>query len=36
MTVTDYEFDVAFSFVKDDEPVATELNDLIQDRLSTF
>jgi hypothetical protein len=31
-----YKYDVAFSFVKDDEPLATAINDLIQDRVSTF
>ena len=31
-----YEYEVAFSFVKDDEAIATALNDLLQDRLSTF
>lgn len=36
MAGEEYEYDVAFSFVKDDEPTATALNDLLQDRLSTF
>lgn len=31
-----YKFDVAFSFLKEDEGLAVELNDLIQERLSTF
>jgi hypothetical protein len=33
---TDIKFDVAFSFVARDEQLATEINDLLQDRLSTF
>jgi len=31
-----YEYDVAFSFLKEDEDQATKLNDLLQERLSTF
>jgi hypothetical protein len=31
-----FQYDVAFSFVAQDEPLATELNDLLQGRLSTF
>jgi hypothetical protein len=31
-----YKFDVAFSFLKEDEELVTKLNDLIQSRLSTF
>jgi hypothetical protein len=31
-----YEYDVAFSFLADDEDLARQLNDLLQDRLSTF
>ena len=31
-----FKYDVAFSFCFEDEPQATELNDLIQDRFSTF
>ena len=29
-------YDVAFSFLKEDEELATQLNDLLQDRVSTF
>jgi hypothetical protein len=32
----EYKYEVAFSFLKDDEHVAMGINDLIQDRLSTF
>ena len=32
----DYKYDVAFSFLAQDETLATELNDLLQDRLQTF
>jgi len=32
----DYKYDVAFSFLAQDESLATELNDLLQDRLQTF
>lgn len=31
-----YEYDVAFSFLAQDESLATELNDLLQDRVHTF
>jgi len=31
-----YEYDVAFSFLSQDEALATEINDLLQDRLKTF
>lgn len=31
-----YEYDVAFSFLKDDEELAFQINDLIQDRVKTF
>ncbi len=31
-----YEFEVAFSFLEDDEKIAYEINDTIQDRYSTF
>lgn len=31
-----YEYDVAFSFLAQDESLATELNDLLQGRLTTF
>jgi len=34
--MADYKYDVAFSFLKEDEELATSLNDLIQNRLSTF
>lgn len=33
---TAFKFDVAFSFVAKDEDLATGINDLLQDRLSTF
>ncbi len=36
MSERDYEYDVAFSFHSADETLATELNDLIQDRFDTF
>lgn len=36
MTDIAYEYDVAFSFLAQDEPLATELNDLLQERLKTF
>lgn len=32
----DYKYDVAFSFLAQDESLATALNDLLQDRLQTF
>jgi hypothetical protein len=31
-----YKYDVAFSFLSQDEALATEINDLVQDRLKTF
>lgn len=31
-----YKYDVAFSFLAEDEEFATQINDLLQDRLSTF
>ena len=36
MSRDSYKYAVAFSFVKEDEPVATSINDLLQDRFSTF
>ena len=36
MEETAYKSDVAFSLSAEDEPLATELNDLLQDRLETF
>jgi len=36
MQNTNFKYDIAFSFVTEDEPLATALNDLLQDRLSTF
>lgn len=36
MEPSDYKYDVAFSFLAEDEELATELNDLLQDRLRTF
>lgn len=36
MADTKYKYDVAFSFMAQDEPLATQLNDLLQDRLKTF
>ena len=36
MDISDYKYDVAFSFLAQDEALATELNDLLQDRLRTF
>lgn len=35
-TETAYKYDVAFSFLDRDERLAAEINDLVQDRLSTF
>lgn len=32
----EYQYDVAFSFLAQDEPLATELNNLLQGRLNTF
>ena len=34
--MTDFEYDVAFSFHSLDEPIAIQLNDVIQDRFKTF
>lgn len=31
-----YKYDVAYSFLKEDEELAVKINDLLQDRLSTF
>ena len=31
-----YKYDVAFSFLQRDEPLALQLNDLLQDRVKTF
>ncbi len=36
MDLLPYKYDVSFSFVQDDEHIATALNDLIQDRYKTF
>jgi hypothetical protein len=36
MNQDQYKYEVAFSFLARDETLATELNDLLQDRLSTF
>lgn len=36
MAIQEYKYDVAFSFLADDEELATEINSLIQDRLATF
>ena len=36
MDTPDYKYDVAFSFLAQDEALATELNDLLQDRLRMF
>lgn len=36
MSLNSFEYDVAFSFHSKDESVATQLNDLIQDRFKTF
>lgn len=36
MSDEQFKYDVAFSFCQEDEPQALELNDLIQDRFSTF
>lgn len=35
-TAEKYDYEVAFSFLASDEPLATQLNDLLQDRLKTF
>jgi len=34
--MVDFKYDVAFSFLQQDEPIATQLNDRLQDRVSTF
>ena len=36
MESPEYKYDVAFSFLAQDEALATELNDLLQDRVRTF
>ena len=36
MNDEDYKYDVAFSFLEEDEDLATDINDLIQDRVTTF
>ena len=36
MNRPEYKYDVAFSFLSHDEALATELNDMLQDRLRTF
>lgn len=36
MNNKDYKYEVAFSFLKEDEAIAYDINDHIQDRLSTF
>lgn len=36
MEQIEYKYEIAFSFLAQDEPLANELNDLLQDRLSTF
>jgi len=36
MTTSEYKFDVAFSFLADDEEIAISINDLIKDGLTTF
>ncbi len=33
---TNYKYDIAFSFLKQDEVIAFDINDLLQDRFSTF
>src|SRR5262245_5254540 len=32
----DFQYDIAFSFTKEDEGIATRINDLLQDRYRTF
>ena len=34
--MTDFQYDIAFSFTKEDEGVATQINDLLRDRYETF
>lgn len=36
MDTSEYKYDVAFSFLAQDETLASELNDLLQDRVRTF
>ena len=36
MSAKDYKYDVAFSFLAEDEELATKINDLIYDRVKTF
>lgn len=36
MTTSEFKYDVAFSFLAEDEDLAISINDLVQDRLSTF
>jgi hypothetical protein len=36
MPETDFKYDVAFSFLQEDEGLATQINDLLQDRYRTF
>lgn len=36
MNNNEFKYDVAFSFLQQDEPTATQINDLLQDRVSTF
>lgn len=36
MSEKKYKYEVAFSFIKEDEPLATAINDLIQERVATF
>lgn len=36
MVETEFEYDVAFSFAAQDEGIATQLNDLLSDRMKTF
>lgn len=36
MTISEFEFDVAFSFLGRDENIAVQLNDLVKGRLKTF
>ncbi len=36
MSAINYKYDVTFSFLQEDESLAVQVNDLLQDRLSTF
>ncbi len=36
MTATEYKYEVAFSFLQQDEKIAFDINDQVADRLSTF